>query len=106
MFRRRTQDKGDGLGLLELKVRNNREPEMTFLAEIKALKIDSWGLYFVQTGIRNITKVQRERFRFENGLLLCSVGDAVVLDNLDARLSKSSWTRCKALTLVWWASRA
>jgi hypothetical protein len=103
---RRTKDKGDGLRLLELKVRNNGGPEMTRFAEIKALKFDSWDLYFFWTGIRNITKVQGERLGFENGLLLCSVGDAVVLDNLDARLGKSSWTRCKTLTLVWWASRA
>jgi hypothetical protein len=95
VLRRRTQNKGDRLGLLELKVRNDRWPEMPLFADIKKLKLDCWDFYFFQKAIRDITNVQRERFGFEYGLLLCSVGDTLVLDDLDARLSGSTWPCCK-----------
>ena len=89
------------MGLLELKVCNDRWPEMSLFAAIKKPKLDSWGLYFFQRASRNITKVQRERFGFENSLLMCFVGDAVVLDDLNGQFSSISWSSCKKLTLVW-----
>lgn len=87
--------------LLELKVCHDCWSEVALFVEIKKLKFDSCDLYFSQTAICDITKVQRERFGFENGLFLCTIGDAVVLDDLNARIGRRSWSCCEKLTLVW-----
>lgn len=86
--------------LLELKVCYDCWSEVALFVEIQKLKFNSWNLYFSQTTIRDITQVQGERFGFENGLFLCTIGNAVILDDLNAQIGRGSWSCCKKLTLV------
>lgn len=46
------------MGLLELQVCDDRWSKMPFFVEVKKLKLDGWGLHFVQTAVCDITKVQ------------------------------------------------